>query len=93
VGFLHIGDLVWFNSGGSSYRALVLGFVNNTWLDYLKETEMVRIHWLGGEGPRPTMYNTEGQRIYAGRDDLVGECLVAATSRSGMPTFKVISKA
>jgi hypothetical protein len=93
VGFLNVGDLVWFNSGGSTHRALVLGFTLNTWLDHSKEQRMVKVYWLNGIGPRPSMYDAEGRRIYAGRRDHVGECFVAIKSRSGMPVFKVISKA
>ena len=93
MGFLDIGDLVWFNSGGSSHRALVLGFVKNTWLDHFKETEMVKVYWLGGKGPRPNMYNTNGSRIYGHVGPEVGECFVAVRTRSGMPVFKVISRA
>ena len=90
---MNIGDLVWFNSGGSSHRALVLGFTRNKWLDYAKEQKMVRVYWLGGEGPRPAMYDTEGKRIYGQHKDDIGECFVAIKSRSGVPMFKVISKA
>jgi len=93
VGFLHIGDLVWFNSGGSSHRALVLGFVRNNWLDHLNETEMVKVYWLGGEGPRPAMYDAEGHRIFDRHKDYAGECYVASKSRSGLSVFKVVSKA
>ena len=54
---------------------------------------MVKVYWLGGEGPRPAMYDSEGRRIYGqGRDD-IGECFVAIKSRSGMPMFKIISRA
>ena len=93
MGFLNIGDLIWFNSGGSSHRALVLGFTRNKWLDYLKEQEMVKVYWLGGEGPRPAMYDTEGRRIYGQHRGDLGECFVAKSTRSGMSTFKVISRA
>lgn len=88
---INTGDLVWFNSGGSTHRALVLGFAKNTWLDHLKETEMVKVFWLDGTGPRPSMYNAEGDRIFAERRDNIGECFVAIKSRSGFPLFKVIS--
>ena len=93
MGFLNIGDLIWFNSGGSSHRALVLGFTRNKWLDYVKEQKMAKVYWLSGTGPRPSMYDTNGRRIFAERRDDVGECFVATKSRSGMPVFKVISKA
>ena len=92
-GFLNIGDLVWFNSGGSSHRALVLGFTRNRWLDHIKEQEMVKVYWLGGKGPRPLMYNTNGSRIYNQVGPEVGECYVAVRTRGGWPVFKVISKA
>ena len=90
---LNIGDLVWFNSGGSTHRALVLGFTLNTWLDHFKEQRMVKVYWLGGTGPRPSMYDANGRRIF--REDIgtTGECIVAIKSRSGMPMFKIISKA
>jgi hypothetical protein len=90
---MHIGDLVWFNSGGSSHRALVLGFTRNKWLDYIKEQEMVKVYWLGGLGPRPAMYDAEGRRIYGQLRDDIGECFVARRTRSGMPMFKVVSSA
>ena len=93
MGFLNIGDLIWFNSGGSSHRALVLGFTRNKWLDYVKEQKMAKVYWLDGKGPRPSMYDAEGKRIFAERRDHVGECFVAIKSRSGMPMFKIISKA
>ena len=93
MGFLNIGDLIWFNSGGSSHRALVLGFTRNKWLDYVKEQEMVKVYWLGGAGPRPCMYDVNGRRIF--REDMgtTGECFVASKSAGGMPMFKVISRA
>ena len=90
---MNVGDLVWFNSGGSSHRALVLGFTRNKWLDYVKEQEMAKVYWLGGDGPRPAMYDTEGRRIYEQHRDDIGECFVATKSRSGMSMFKVISSA
>ena len=90
---MKVGDLVWFNSGGSSHRALVLGFVRNNWLDHLNKTEMAKVYWLDGKGPRPSMYDVNGRRIFAERRDEVGECFVATKSRSGMPMFKVISSA
>ena len=54
---------------------------------------MAKVYWLDGDGPRPSMYNGEGKRIFAERRDHVGECFVAIKSRSGMPMFKIISKA
>ena len=93
MGFLDIGDLVWFNSGGSSHRALVLGFTINKWLDFVREQEMVKVYWLGGKGPRPVMYDAEGRRIYGQHRDDIGECFVALSTRSGLPVFKVISSA
>jgi len=54
---------------------------------------MAKVYWLGGAGPRPSMYDANGRRIF--REDMgaTGECIVAIKSRSGMPVFKVISKA
>jgi len=72
---------------------LVLGFTRNTWLDYIKEQEMVKVYWLGGTGPRPSMYDVNGRRIFGGDMGTTGECIVAIKSRSGMPMFKVISRA
>ena len=89
---LNIGDLIWFNSGGSSRTALVLGFTRNNWLDYVKEQAMMKVFWLGGAGPRPSMYGSDGSRIW--REDMgdIGECYVAIESHSGMPMFKVLSR-
>ena len=53
---------------------------------------MMKVFWLGGAGPRPSMYGSDGSRIW--REDMgdIGECYVAIESHSGMPMFKVLSR-
>ncbi len=93
---MKVGDLVWYNCAGSTRTGLVLGFTKSMWLDHAREADMVRIHWVGGEGARPAMYSTGGQRIF--NSDVIKktecfECYVSVKSMAGFDLFKVISKA
>jgi hypothetical protein len=93
---MKIGDLVWYNCAGSKQTGLVLGFAKNTWLDHTRKTDMVKIYWISGAGPRPAMYSGEGQRLYNSditRKPECFECYVRVKSRSGFDLFKVISEA
>jgi len=92
---MKIGDLVWYNCAGSTRTGLVLGFTKTTWLDHRRETDMVKIHWVGGTGDRPTMYDTEGRRLFHKQTRKIDcfECYVSVKSTAGFDLFKVISEA
>ena len=85
---MKVGDLVWYNSAGSSRTAIILDFAKNNWLDHRVKTEMVKVFWTGGEGPMPAMYGRFGERIY---NHDAHTCFVRAKTHMGFNMFKVIS--
>ena len=69
---MKIGDLIWYNCGGSKQRALVLDIkqvdMNNYWGDSYDSSPvtMALVHWCTepSDGPRPRMHDQNGSRIY-----------------------------
>jgi len=93
---MKIGDLVWYNCAGSKQTGIVLGFIKNTWLDHTKDTDMVKILWVGGSGVKPAMYDLTGQRLYnsdISRKPEYFQCCTRLRSRAGFNLYKVISEA
>ena len=89
---MKVGDLVWYNTGGSQQTGIVLEVCSKIGIRVIgKQTEMIKIHWnIGGTGPLPAMYTHEGTRLW-GTDRLTAYVPVKGTS--GIKMFKVISKA
>ena len=54
---------------------------------------MAKICWTGGHGPRPAMYDNEGQRLFARNRDGIFECYTRVKSMAGFDLYKVISEA
>ena len=84
-----VGDLIHFNVGGSTRKAIVLALESRA-LNPGGEEDMIFILWCdGGTGPRPRMYGIDWDWMPAGANP----AWVKVYTPSGMPTFRVLESA
>ena len=89
---MKVGDLIWYNCAGSKHTGIILEM--RTMKDfgtYGDPCEMMKVHWNArGSGPRPAMYDGDGQRLWGAG---IRESYVRTKSKEGFYFFKVISEA